>query len=1224
MPPANMISLPLINSITHAEFTFASAVLATPPVNPVLEADVAATTSAFPCSNSACITGILQGLQEENYFIPTPTNNEQVFDGTFDSEKGVSMTDVMKAVFNKDLTGTAFPFNPILGWLVFDKASTMSTYTPLVQLEEETIFPGVLTVNDMQLEVKLTGVSNPQFDGMILRGKGFLQDIPFQSMTLDATQSKWRISGTTNIGAMPLVDFINKFKARAKFETTLDLSSWTIDIDSLNALYNTGHPLYHLMLNVRGTLHIGGWHSTSVCVIGNMYVLDQRQSQLSIVTGCNSEQTSLFTLAEVMRFVGQVDINPLSKMKNWANINFRLFLTGTPSFSLDAGDAESIGVHDTCAGVLAVASGSSIMVDTPLTVTAADATTPPSVCRRTSPLIVRVEKRQSLFMPITYGTDQPHRDVTVEDILSNAINNGGIFYSVSGLLNGSISDRPYTYFSYTYDSKTLVVHSAIGGTMPFINGTISLGNMDLQVAAEIRESEVYYTADIIGQFPLLDRTFQSSIRLHLGRDTYYLTGCAEGTMTNRSEFMAAVKIGLPASIVLRFFNLFDFDLHDPCVHLSSADLTSAHGVKEGGVCFGGNLEPTPDHPFSTVAAFTQCLSATDDYQQNAQVMGLELTGSPLSQLLYPVIGDAAGQIPLLNVRFLTAITYAEGEYIGPPPVGELLSQLAISEGLTFVVRMTWPINCGDMCYFLKSVLGDEFFFDLSVNVNFQLGVEPSSLLNSKPSTNPPLRRSNAQSNLMVPPPDPPKLERQNARSSLDIDESALKSKTKVSFKDFVGYKAALAVNITFLMSNFDLGPAQLVAPQFQTLVEIDFASNPMTRTVTVAVLATIVFDDPKLTLFGQINFKYPDRRLELFAAVDYCWEPNQYLAVCNYYLYVALNVRPPYQPGFAFSVTIFLGDTACMRDYGQRLAIVGIFGINPTFFLVDVVGDFTVGGLMRYYCEDPSNLPSVVSEIGFPKGFTLSYSLADDPIFITYFNISVNTGRYFRGTVSVFGYEVYGEFHDDRPTSMSMAAVLEPINIAGDILRLTASREDRKGGPYFYAHYDLTVPWSPSVIAVNISGYCKVLGIEIQAQMIITYVSTLLVLDGWLFGELEVHLEFSATYDYLDPLNLGWKVSGYAKGNFPRLIAKAVESFIFGRAAYVESVAGAQIDYKNAKEKEHQMAVDDHKKAEVESDMAKVEEKEAYINLSSVQTWLDSWCPIDWSCEGNWCTEGIL
>ena len=44
---------------------------------------------------------------------------------------------------------------------------------------------------------------------------------------------------------------------------------------------------------------------------------------------------------------------------------------------------------------------------------------------------------------------------------------------------------------------------------------------------------------------------------------------------------------------------------------------------------------------------------------------------------------------------------------------------------------------------------------------------------------------------------------------------------------------------------------------------------------------------------------------------------------------------------------------------------------------------------------------------------------------------------------------------------------------------LTASREDRKEGPYFYAHYDLTVPWSPSVIAVNISSYCKVLGIEI-------------------------------------------------------------------------------------------------------------------------------------------------
>ena len=1147
--------------------------------------------------------------------MPTPTNNDQVFDGTFDSEKGVSMTDVMKAVFDKALTGTAIPFNPILGRLVFDKVSATSTYIPLVQLEEERVFPGVLTVNDMKLEVKLTGVNNPQFDGMILRGRGSLRDIAFQSMTIDATQHKWKISGTTNVGAMPMTDFVNKFKSRAKFETTLDLSSWTIDIDSLDALYNTGHPLFHLVMNVHGTLHIDSWHSTSVCVIGNMYVLDQRQSQLSIVTGCNSELTSSFTLAEVMNAVAQVDINPLSKLKSWSNINYRLFLTGTPSFSLDAGDAESIGVHGTCASVLAAASGSNIMIETPLTAAASD-TLSPSVCRKSSPIIIRLEKKQSIFIPITYDSVQPHRDTTVENILGKVIDGGSIFYSVSGLLNGSISDRPYTNFSYTYDTRTLVVHSAIGGTMPFINGTIDMGNLDLQVAAEIRESEVYYTADIVGQFPLLDRTFQSRIRLNLARDAYYLTGCAEGTMTNRSEFMAAVKIGLPASIVLRFFNLYDFDLHDPCVHLSSADLTSAHGVKEGGVCFGGKLEPTPDHPFSSVAAFTQCLSATDDYQQNAQVMGLELTGSPLSQLLYPVLGDAAGQIPLLNVRVLTAITYAEGEYIGPPPIGELLSQLAISEGLTFVVRMTWPINCGDMCYFLKSILGDEFFFELSVNVNFQLGVEPSSLLNSQQSTKPPLRRSNAQSNLKVPPPDPPKLQRQNARSNLDVDEAALKSKTKVSFKDFIGFKAALAVNITFLLSDFDLGPAKLVAPQFQALVEVDFSSKPINPEVTVAVLATIVFDSPKLTLFGQINFKYPDRRLELFAAVDYCWEPTQYLAVCNYYLYVALNVRPPYEPGFAFSVTIFLGDKSCMQEYGQRLAIVGVFGINPTFFLLDVVGNFTVGGLMRYFCEDPSNLPSVVAEFGFPKGFTFSYSQADDPIFITYFNISVNTGRYFRGTVSVFGYEVYGEFHDDRPTSMSMAAVLEPINIAGDILRLTASREDRKGGPYFYAHYDLSVPWSPSVIAVNISGYCKVLGIEVQAQMIITYVSTLLVLDGWLFGELEVHLEFSATYDYLDPLNLGWKVSGYARGNFTKLIAKAVESFIFGRAAYVESVAGAQIDYKNAKEKEHQMAMGDHDNAKKESDTAKVEEREAHVNLSSVQTWLDSWCPIDWSCEG--------
>ena len=1223
-------------SFLGTEFELAAALRADPPVNPTFLEDTTS-VSSDPCYTSQCIIDILLHLQTEEYFEDS-SYIDPVFSAVFDHNKVVSMTDVMKAVFNTDLTGTAFPFNPILGRFTFNKNDRMSSFEPISVQEMQKIFPGILTTTNMRLTVTMLGVSNPEIVGMLLSGTGLLNDIDLSDVTLDSTERKWVISGAANVQNMPLQTFIDKL--HKGFKTTLDVSTWHIDVNSVKAVFDTAHPDFHLVMNVQGMLHIENMQPMHVCVIGNMFVLRQRNNELAIVTHCNSDVTGSFTLGEVLQNVAKVNIGPVTKLFLWDLDHFRLFLTGTPSFTLDEEDANLIGIHVTCASVLTEASGSGILIDLPMKspdthvteryesrsgndwchINTEPAKTSPEVCRMGMPVFIRFDGNASTFIPIKYSNAfyyyrtfpaQPlTTNISIEEVLTNGLGGCGIYTSKSGLLNGSRISADYNYstFSYVHQSQSILVQTPILGNMTFVKGFVVMENLTLVVKADyMRTPGPVYSANILGPFQLLSRPFAGNISLDLKENAWELKGCASG-MTTRLKFMSAVNVSAPSTIIMKFFNFAEFDLHDPCVHVSSAT-DGFHGVVEGGVCFGGKQHPTPEDAFSSVASFSQCLSAADSYAQSSQVMGWELVGSPLSSLLQPVLGDVAGQIPFLNVRYLTAVLYAEGDYDGPSPVGELLGQLDISEGLSIVLRMSWPLNCGDMCAYLRNLFGDNVSFQLEVNIAFELNVDdPSSLLPPKP-TQPSQRRQNTLN------PEPDRSSSECSANDDDMpdgepaDLDALGGKQKVSYSDFLGVSAALAVTITFSLSDISFETYKFTGLQFQTEVGVDFSNDPPNVCVSISLGMTVVFTNPKLTLYGQIALILPDRILELTAAVDTCWDVTDTFSICDFYLFVSIDIRQPKMSGFALSVTFYLGDKTCIEPQ-DRLAITAAFGIRPNFMYLSVAGNFTFGGIMGYYCIDTENWPDLILVSGFPKGFTLSW--AEEEVYIDYYNIEIKEGWYFQGTVSIMGYEIYGEIHDNRPDTMSISAVLEPVTFASGLVRMSASRDDTRMGPYFYSFFDF-----PALPTVNISGYVEVLGLGLQATMVADNTHYCLSLDGWLWGILEVHLEFEANYDIGNLANLGYRVSGYIKPTLKETIEKAVNLFFHSRVEYVEAVAGEQIKYVDLKEQQNQGAKGQVNETGMTLQTEQANERVRYFDLQDAADYLNELCPADFECQGE-------
>ena len=1155
------------------------------PINPEWEMDV----GDIRCNDSDCVISIL--LQLVGYFLDTDgdnigdyTDDGDTFSTYFDPEKSICITDILKALLNGNQYNIVLPFNPIVSWYSFTRSTQVSICQLLPITEQEVVYPGILWLSDVAITVELVGITDPQIYQIRQQGTGHVGHIVFSEAVVNASAGRWYIEGMRAVGQsnLPLTNVIDIFSLQAVFSTPLDISAWNVDIENMFAVFDFSQ--LTVAINIRGTLHISLWHSVSVCMVSQLSLnpQDRRDNHFAIVTDCNSDklETGSFSLGEVLYNVAQVNIGPVSQLNNWNLGHFRLFLTGASSFALDEDTAALLQFHISCTSVLAEAVGSSILVD--LSFAPPHFSFDPSHaghCNMGRPFFIQImeeeDGRMAHFVPVeylavSYSTFRPHiiSNITIDEFM-NALGLEGLQEAHSTLLGGgALGLNNISTITYLVSEATIKVTSFISRTLILADGYVETHNLSLITQISFTNEEVGKMAFLTGKCKHLKLDFDVNIDLDLEEDAYRFKGY-NPLSVNQRALLADLGLSFQNEIALKFIGLFDFELHQPFITITS-DSGVENEVREGEVCIGGLLVPGPDNPFIGNANYSGCVTNGNVQSSTA---GWEIAGPSLISLLEPYTGEVVHQIPFLNTRTRALVVFSDTTLPVSPLNGDLLSEVNIMQGTFVFVQMTYPTICKDMCQFVMLSQEEGFHFQLKIGISIDFGVSSEG-------------RNFAN---------------KNSISSEELHELG----------------AVVEVAMTFPLADFQFGAARASGAKYHCVVVSDFSSNSNSAVVeySVAIPLTLHFDDPQFELLGQVELMFPEHQLVLQAAGDGCVRLSSTFSICNIHLVFTVPTDGDQLPGFVFSAQPILGSANCAA--AGPLPYTAVVTINPTFVYVEIDEIFTVANLMEYFCVDTGKVSKVLREATFPQGLIFFHGA--NSVTVGYSNVDVDNGQLVRGTVDLFGVSAFTELHLNLPTSLTLVAVMDPISMSRGFIKMTASRSDRYHGPLFYGSYDASDALNP-VVATNASGSVNILGQDIDAMLVVDDNHLRLALDAWVYQRVHVHIECEASYG--TPQNAAFSVIGHVTDKSLGVTVDSIDQMYQQRSQYVTAVTKVALDRVSRATETYNDATADHSTLEEYTLAVTRKEREAYHELADVQYQIDQWCPVDSICDGK-CVNSV-
>ena len=389
------------------------------------------------------------------------------------------------------------------------------------------------------------------------------------------------------------------------------------------------------------------------------------------------------------------------------------------------------------------------------------------------------------------------------------------------------------------------------------------------------------------------------------------------------------------------------------------------------------------------------------------------------------------------------------------------------------------------------------------------------------------------------------------------------------------------------VKNFQIGPLTLKSAYLDMLFSEEFS---------LAIAAEA--DVGPVTLIGGVRVKLPLFSLALELAMSGCWERAFGLPVdlCNMFINVAISPGVPLS-GLAFGGMTRIG--TC--DVLETTAVIGLDPNRPmdNFFFAEF-SSLTIQRVLNLFCIGVT-LPSFLGDTGFPDGVIVSYSPLQK--FIPALSLTIPSGFYFKGTISIIGFEIEAEVTIDPPRLIEVSGRLPPINVAG-LLTMTQSKNIRNKGPFLYA----LVQDIPPVINVNASGYVSILGISVEAMLQISKNRYEVSLSGDIFGVLKASLMVYASYGNLQDAN--FRASGAIEISILRKIANAIRN---GIKAISDSVA-AVIDKAQALLDEAQVifdkAVEAFRRAEDHVRSAREKVQSFRQKIADLANKISSICPI--------------
>ena len=296
------------------------------------------------------------------------------------------------------------------------------------------------------------------------------------------------------------------------------------------------------------------------------------------------------------------------------------------------------------------------------------------------------------------------------------------------------------------------------------------------------------------------------------------------------------------------------------------------------------------------------------------------------------------------------------------------------------------------------------------------------------------------------------------------------------------------------------------------------------------LVGSIKLNSPPVTLNAAIRVTVSGVKLE--GSMSGCWYEafgSPYLSLCN--LYLAMTIAPSPVPitGLEFGGRVEVGKKSC----GKVLTAEGYIGINvidpnQNYFYANV-GPVTFQKFFDAFCISVS-LPKPLADSGFPNGFKTSFSLLGKEL--PHARISIPVGYRFKGTINILGLEASADINIS-PTRFALKASLPPLKIAG-IFKMYRTSSDRRNGPYIDA--DISTKKPPKVEA---SGFVEVLGISVEARLSISSTNYEVFIAGNFLNLFQASLRISAGYSK-SITGSSFEVEGTFKSDLFDKIARAV------------------------------------------------------------------------------------
>ena len=335
------------------------------------------------------------------------------------------------------------------------------------------------------------------------------------------------------------------------------------------------------------------------------------------------------------------------------------------------------------------------------------------------------------------------------------------------------------------------------------------------------------------------------------------------------------------------------------------------------------------------------------------------------------------------------------------------------------------------------------------------------------------------------------------------------------------------------------------------------------------LVGSIELKSPAITFNAAIRLTLSGVRLE--GSMSGCWYEafgSPYLTICN--LLLSVTIAPAFKvlissapiTGLEFGGRVEIGNNIC----GRVLTAEGFIGINvydpnQNYFYADV-GPVTFQRFFDAFCI-PVSLPKPLADCGFPKGFKTSFSLLGKEL--PHARISIPVGYRFRGTINIFGLEASADINIS-PIRFALKVLLPPLKISG-IFKMYRTSADRSNGPLVdtdinispngfalkasqqphnrtsaersngtFVDADIRVKKPPKVEA---SGFVEVLGISVEARLLISNTNYEVFIAGKFLNLFEANLRISAEYSK-SITGSSFEVEGNFKSDLFDKIARAV------------------------------------------------------------------------------------